>query len=1077
MLNRKLTRFLHQALLMLLVAVAYWATAQLGSSYVNVYGVALIWAPAGVGLTALTLGGLHFWPAILLADLVAGVPFAGWPLGLAAGTAHTVALVIGAALLRASGPTGDLTGRRRLADFALFGGVLVPVTAATLGSLAFGILDPMGWAGFGENWSYWFVGHLLGLLLVAPALFSWLDQRSGRRGVPRLRGPLRLAAEPTFLVLALAVTSVWTWWQPPAAGVPPMSFLSFPLVAWGAVRFGVRGASAAALLITVCTLLSSEQSKEAQSGLLIAGYLGALAATALATALMSDRYRAAARGAESEERLKLALEGAEDGIWDWDLLNDEMAFNERWTAMLGYEQGEIDATFRGFMKLVHPDDADGVKKALEAHLMGKIPVYQTEHRMRAHSGEWRWILARGKVVRRDPNGRPLRVSGTHKDITERKRSRQALLRSEALVRSIFQTAPDGILLINDRGCIESINAAGERIFGYPGSEIVGRDVSFLLPEAPDDHFRSHVARYAGTSKQRQGGQIREVVATRRDGSLVPVDLAVGEVPSASGRRLFSAVVRDASDRKKAEEVLKLHQAMVENMSEGMLVIRTKDGVIVYANPRLEEMFEYEAGALEKQHASVLYAPQDGSARDLTRSMMESLDRKGIWRGEVRSLKRSGRTFWCRIKAAVFDHPAYGKVWVSVHEDISDLVRAEEERHILEDQLRHSHKMESVGQLAGGVAHAFNNLLLGIGGHLEFIESEVKPGSPAYLDLRAAQSAIDRAASLTRKLLAFSRQEVLAPVDVNLDELLTNELMPMLRSAISEDIAMDLQTGSGKDLVHVDVAQIEQVILNLCVNARDAMPDGGRITIRTSSVDLDTNFAAENAWAQEGPYVLLEISDTGDGIPEDIAEQVFEPFFTTKTTSTNTGLGLAIVASTLREHDAGLQMQSRPGEGTIFRVFLPRAAVESTTQGNESGIHIRGGVEKILLAEDETLVRNVARRILEKAGYTVLVAEDGHRATKIFEKSDDIDLVILDLIMPVLGGMAARDKMLKIRPNIPFLLASGYSVEVARHSTSGSDVPLVTKPYRQRTLLKKVREVLDEARKSRRRDVRSVVVSR
>ncbi len=1043
------------------VAAAYFATGKLGLAFDFVEGISLVWMPAGIALAALVLGGLRLWPAILIGDFLTGygeLPSAGAAAGVAA--ANTLALVVGAALLRRRRFRGRFVELAHLVDFALFGLLVTPLLAATLGLTARTLLGIFQ-SPFAVGWLAWWAGDTVGILLVAPAIFAW----KGFDPVKWWRS--RRSVEPIVIAVALVASALAAWeLQGPAVHHYPLSFLPFPLLAWAAVRFGQRGATAASLLLAAVAtwgMLAGTgpfvRDDTRESLALLWTFLGTVATTGLVISVLSHRLRSAAGVAENEERLKLALEGAEDGIWDWDLAANKMVFSERWAAMLGYEPNEIDSSFRGWMQLVHPDDTAGVKKALEAHLEGKIPVYQTEHRMRAHSGEWRWILARGKVVRRDATGRPLRMSGTHKDITERKRARQALLKSEALVRAIFETAADGILITNESGTIESFNAAAERIFGYSAAEVVGRQVSMLVPPAEAGYEKTYVARLLGIRRERQRGSLRQVLGRRRDGDDFPMDIAVAEVPSAETRRLFSAIVRDVTAREQAEELLKLHRAMVENMSEGMQVIRTVDGVIVYANPRFAEMFEYGPGELVGQHASVVYAPEDRSARELTANMMDSLDKKGIWRGEVRSKKKGDDIFWCRIKAAVFDHPKFGRVWVSVHEDITDLVRAEEERHYLEDQLRQTHKMESIGQLASGVAHTFNNLLVGIGGNLDFVIDEIERDTPVYRDVRAAQAAVDRAAALTRKLLAFGKRPVLEPVDVDLNVVMS-DLLPMLKSTITENVELEFLPGETAGTVHIDVAQIEQVVLNLCVNARDAMPEGGKVTIRTDVTDLDTAFVDANPWAQEGPHLLLSIHDEGTGMDEATLSQAFEPFFTTKKASTSTGLGLAIVKSIVREHDAVLDVESAPGAGTTFRIYLPRSDREAELMAEESGIHVRGGFETILLAEDESIVRNVARRILEQAGYTVLVAEDGQRAARLFEEhADEVDLVILDLIMPVLGGMGARQKILKIRSDARFLLASGYATEVPRDS-SGAEIPLVSKPFHHRGLLRKVREILD-----------------
>ncbi len=822
--------------------------------------------------------------------------------------------------------------------------------------------------------------------------------------------------------------------SPPRAFPPlPTAALALCCFAAGAVAWAVAGGHENAVFLAAC--------------------LAVAALAALATALVTRR-----RGpgpTPDEERLKLALEGAEDGIWDWNLETDEMAFNERWAAMLGYPAGEVELSWEEWIDLVHPDDAAGVKKALEAHLDGKIPVYQAEHRIRDRAGRWRWIQARGKVVQRGELGVPLRASGTHKDITERKRAREALLRSEALIRTILETAPDGVVTFSSHGRIESFNAAAEHIFGWSAAEVLGQDLSRLIPDAEgSEGLRQRLAESA-----RLAGRTQELLGRRRDGTTFPMELSVGEV-RLRGHRLFTGLLRDITLRKEAEEDLKLFRAMVENMSEGVQLARIRDEVIVYANPALEQMCAYQPGELMGQHVSRIYAADETGTGEFLREVSDHLARQGFWRGEVRARKKSGAIFWCGIRISTFDHPRFGRVWVSVHEDITTRVRAEEERYWLEDQLRQAHRMESIGQLAGGVAHEFNNLLVGIGGHLGFALEAVGDQPQLKEDLEEAQAAADRAAALTHKLLAFSRRQVLKRSDTDLNKLV-EELAAMLRTAVTENIELVLDPGTDLGRVHVDASQVEQVVLNLCINARDAMPNGGALAIHTENVDLDKAFCREHPWARPGSYVLLSLSDTGRGMDEAMLDRIFEPFFTTKKSGEGTGLGLAMVHGVVRQHDALLDVASRPGEGTTVRIFWPR--LDGLAEGRpekEAGKTRKDTSGTVILAEDDDVVRNVARRILEDAGYTVLPAGNGEEAVRVFaERRGAVDLVILDLIMPVMGGLACRGKILEIRPDARILLASGYSAAAIHQGPGGVEIPLIAKPFDRRTLLGKVRDVL------------------
>jgi len=1062
------------------LAAVYFVSGKLGLDFTYLGDeVTLIWPPSGIALAALVLWGWRFWPGVWIgAFLVQMTTPASAAVSAAVATGNAVAVAGAAAWLRTfplaprrgtlqrRGFDPELGRVRDLLALAACGLVAAPLVASAVRVLTLAAAGTLLWREVPEQLATWMAGDAAGVLVIAPLLLAWhrlavtASPWGDRGGKPAARRRRQAGA------LAAALVGIGALVWGPAGGPAyqaPLVFLVFPLLLWAALAFGVRGAAAAIAATAAIAVWRTAggagpfvRTDALDTAVLLWTFLAAAAVSALAAAVLFERYRASAALAESEERLMLALEGSEDGIWDWNLTTHKMAFNERWAAMLGYRLTEVEPSWEGWIQLVHPDDAAGVKKALEAHLTGKIPVYQTEHRMRDRSGHWRWVVARGKVVERDERGQPLRMSGTHKDVTERKLAREAQVRSEALIRAILETAPDGVVTFNSRGVIESFNAAAERVFGYSAAEILGKDIRELVPEGERDRGSGI---FAGGGRLRSPGRTQELVGRRRDGTTFPLEVSLGEV-QLRDHRLYTGLMRDITARKEAEESLKLFRSMVEHTGEGVQLARTRDEVIVYANPALEKMFGYEVGELIGQRVGTIYAADEQGTAAFLRQMTEALTRDGSWRGEARARRKGGSVFWCRIRTSTFKHPKFGEVWVSVHEDITERVRGDEERRMLEDQLRQAHRMESIGQLAGGAAHEFNNLLVVIGGHLGFALGKVAPAAAERRDLEAAQAAVGRAAALAQKLLAFSRRQVLDPVDADL-RAVVRELMPMLRAAVAEHIALVLAAGEEPGVVRVDVGQIEQVVLNLCVNARDAMSGGGRITLRVENVDLDDEHCRQRPWARPGSYVMLAVEDTGRGMDEATLRRIFEPFFTTKKDDAATGLGLAMVHGVVQQHRALLDVESRPGEGTAFRIYWPRVDRRAASRPPaRTDADVRAGTGLVILAEDDDTVRNVAQRLLEDAGYTVLAAENGEEALRLFEvRAGEVDLVILDLVMPVMGGLATRDEILKLRAETPILLASGYSDAPIHRGPDGVEIPLLAKPFDRRTLLARVRELL------------------
>jgi nitrogen-specific signal transduction histidine kinase/ActR/RegA family two-component response regulator len=383
-----------------------------------------------------------------------------------------------------------------------------------------------------------------------------------------------------------------------------------------------------------------------------------------------------------------------------------------------------------------------------------------------------------------------------------------------------------------------------------------------------------------------------------------------------------------------------------------------------------------------------------------------------------------------------------------------------EQLALEDQLRQSQKMDALGQLAGGIAHDFNNLITAIRANVELAEKFAHDQNKLLARLGEIEKAAARASTLTRHLLSFSRRQPLSPEAINLSTHV-RDIMKLIRRLIPENIEVLFTTTDDVPLVRADSGQMEQIIMNLCVNARDAMPNGGRLVLSTDVVQSNESHVAGHADATDGCYVRLVVEDSGDGMTPEVHKRAFEPFFTTKGLGKGTGLGLSTVYGIVLQHHGFIRLESEPNRGTRVEILLPESEVSEDIDQPPESLHPMGGSETILLAEDEKLVRDSVVEILEGAGYTVLVAKDGSQAVRTFESHrDEISLALLDVVMPEMAGPDAYREMVKLRPNLPVLFTSGYSNEAISITSFSDGNEMLAKPYQPRELLARVRTALD-----------------
>jgi hypothetical protein len=522
----------------------------------------------------------------------------------------------------------------------------------------------------------------------------------------------------------------------------------------------------------------------------------------------------------------------------------------------------------------------------------------------------------------DENGQVKGFAKITRDLTAKRRN-------DELLQSVLNHTLDGIIGIDERGTVSMINRAGEKIFGRPGSEVIGQNVKMLMPAPYHAEHDGYLANYKRTRDAKIIGSGREVQGLRKDGSTFPLDLAVTEF-QLDNERYFVGIVRDISDKKR-----------------------------------------------------------------------------------------------------------------------------------LEAQLHQSQKMEAFGQLAAGVAHDFNNLLTVISGYSDLLLTKLPPDDPKTKMVAQVRRAGDRAASLTRQLLAFSRQQVLEPKVLDLNVIVT-DIEKMLRRLIGEDVQFTIVLGKAISSVKVDAGQIEQVIINLAVNARDAMPQGGKLTIETSDAELDESYAASHPEARAGRFVMIAISDTGCGMAQEVKARIFEPFFTTKGVGQGTGLGLAVVHGIVKQSGGNIDVYSEVGVGTTFRIYLPAVEQQpriSSAHGQELPSR---GFETILLVEDEESVRELATFVLQGCGYTVMTAPEGLAALQLMESCrQQIHLLVTDVVMPHMGGRKLAEILLAAYPELRVLFMSGYTDDaVVRHGVLQANTNFLQKPFTPNSLAKKVRDVLD-----------------
>ena len=630
-------------------------------------------------------------------------------------------------------------------------------------------------------------------------------------------------------------------------------------------------------------------------------------------------------------------------------------------------------------------------------------------------------------------------------------SAEELRRKSALLEAQLNATIDGILVVDEQRRKILSNERMNEIWKIP-PEIAGNpedsgELAFVTNQVcHPEHFLARVEHLYAWPQEISRDEIE-----RKDGTVL--DRYSAPVLDKDGQyygRIWT--FRDITERKQAETRLRKLSRAVEQ-SPAMVVITDLAANIEYVNPKFTQVTGYAAAEVLGQNVRLLKSGETSAA--LYQELWQVIRAGGEWRGEFQNRKKNGELYWERacISPITNEHGVITH-FLAVKEDIT-------EHKQLEAQFRQAQKMEAVGRLAAGVAHDFNNLLTVILGYSSLLLGEPAQTAAAKDSLHEIRKAGERAAGLTRQLLAFSRQQMLEPRELNLNEAIT-DCAKMLQRVVGEDITMQVVLDPAIKSVKVDPGQLQQTLMNLVVNARDAIAQFGAITIKTAQATLDENYCRLHPEARPGDYVELSVTDTGCGMDEPTRTQIFEPFFTTKGPGKGTGLGLSMVFGFIRQSGGHISVRSRPGEGSTFAIYLPALDTEEKSLADWEPEAVPVGTETVLLVEDEASVRMLSRQALAALGYTVLDAAHGVEAmSRLKAHGQKIHLLISDMVMPGMGGSQLVEQVRALHPEIQVLLISGYSGEaLLRHGGPLPGANFLQKPFTTTTLAIRVREILD-----------------
>ena len=774
---------------------------------------------------------------------------------------------------------------------------------------------------------------------------------------------------------------------------------------------------------------------------------------------ISDRRRAEETLRESEERYRVLADATSDLIFSFDRDLRLVGINRAAATIIG--QSAETALGKSLRELGLPAEADTRWQAACAEVLATGQALENLVREMPFPGGAVRTIETALHPIRAADGSVSGVRGMARDVTDRARAEAMLEGSRQRLRLHVERTPLAVIEFGPDGRVAEWNPGAKAVFGYSREEALGQPWTFIVPEASrlevDGVRESLIAQAGGLRSTNEN--------VTRDGRLIHCEWYNTPLIGPDGRSIgVASLVMDVTERERAEEKLRASEerfrALYENSPDAVF-ITSPNGRVHAANPAACAMFEMTEQELIAGGRDVILDPADSRIT----AALRRRTRTGRFVGEFTFRRKMGTTFPGEIASQVYqgdDGELYTAMTVR---DLTDRRRSEEALALAEAQLRQAQKMEAVGQLAGCIAHDFNNLLTAIIGNSDLMLQALPPDDPNRELVADIRDVGERAANLTRQILAFSRRQMLSPRVLCLNEIVES-IRPLLGRTLGEDIHLEVVMASDLRSTTVDPNQLEQVLMNLAVNARDAMPQGGHLAIKTANAVLNRAYCRAHPELKPGRYVLLSVSDDGCGMDEHTKSRMFEPFFTSKEMGKGTGLGLSTVLGIVQQSGGSISVESEPAKGTTFKVYLPAHKQSAPSEEEPSRAPKPAkGTETVLVVEDEALVRELMVRVLTRSGYKVLEAGSAAEGLAVLATTELVpDLLLTDMVLPGgEGGRALAEQAQACHPSLSVIFASGYTQDSAVFDGSlGKDIDFLNKPFTPGELLEKVRAALDKA---------------